>query len=364
MTTPELEDLERLLSEDAPEPSPEFAARMEKRLEEGFPRRRRLPTLPRLPRLARLPRAALAGIASAALALSVSVALLTGDGDEPESGDRPAVAPLSGEEAGGGRAADTAAQSGGEAAAPAPGPGGVAIPSPGGVAPDAPERHIERSAQLTITTPDDDVGRAGERIVAVTDRHRGFVLRSEMRTGEEGDGGTFELRVPQERLRPALRDLAAIGDVRSRSEQGQDVTPAVSRTEERLEEARTERRGLLRRLERADDDREARAIRRRLRLVSAEIRSVTRELRALRERVDYAAVTVTLQAGSEDGGGAGAGSDGGAGAALDDALGSLEGALELAIRALGVLLPLSLLGGAGWLAARLVVRRRRDAALS
>lgn len=187
------------------------------------------------------------------------------------------------------------------------------------------------------------------------------MLRSQISTGDDGGGGQFELRIPQERLRAALRDLSAIGEVRARSEQGEDVTPAVSRTEERLDDARADRRGLLRRLERAQTDEESRAIRRRLRLVSAEIRGLGGELRRLRERVDYAAVAVALEPGGEEGGAAGGG---GTGEALDDALGTLGGAVELGIRALGVLLPLSLLALAGWLASRAVLRRRREAALS
>lgn len=347
MTTRELE---LLLREDAPQPSDEFRARMDQRLAEGFPRRRtrRLPALPRVPRLA------LAGAASALLALSVTVALLTGGEESADGPSDGAAAPAAGE------SGDSAASTG--ATEPAPDDLQSLQATPGSdIAPRERERQIERSAQLTLAAPPDQLGHAAEEVVAVADRHRGFVLRSNVSTGEDGGGGEFGLRIPQDRLRPALRDLSAIGEVRARSEQGQDITPAVSRTAERLDETRADRRGLLRRLEQAQTDAEARAIRRRLRLVSAEIRGLTRELRGLRERVDYAAVTVTLEEGGEDAGS----DDGGAGtgAAFDDALGSLEGALELGIRALGVLLPLALLGSAGWLASRLVLRRRRDAAL-
>lgn len=342
MTTRELE---QLLREDAPQPSDAFRARMDERLAEGFPRRRTR----RLPAFTRVPRLALAGAASALLALSVTVALLTG-GDESADDNPAAVSAPAGEAADSAGAAEPniselQAREG---------------PLADDIAPRERERQIERSAQLTLAVPADRLGRAAEEIVGVADRHRGFVLRSDVSTGDEGGGGEFDLRIPQDRLRPALRDLSALGEVRARSEQGQDITPAVSRTAERLEEARADRRGLLRRLERAQTDDEARTIRRRLRLVSAEIRGLTRELHGLRERVNYAAVTVTLEEGGEAGSDDG---DSGAGAAFDDALGSLEGALELGIRALGVLLPLALLAAAGWLASRVLLRRRRDAAL-
>ena len=73
-------------------------------------------------------------------------------------------------------------------------------------------------------------------------------------------------------------------------------------------------------------------------------------------------MTVTLQA--EDGDGQGSpGAGDGLGGALDDAIKSLSDSLEIAIRVLGVLLPLALLGGAAALGTRGIRRRRREAAL-
>ena len=90
------------------------------------------------------------------------------------------------------------------------------------------ERRIERSASLTLAAPGDELDRVAERVQAVTDRYGGFVLRSSITSGDEGaEGGNFELRIPANRLQPALRDLAALGEVRSRTQSGQDVTPRV-----------------------------------------------------------------------------------------------------------------------------------------
>jgi uncharacterized protein DUF4349 len=136
------------------------------------------------------------------------------------------------------------------------------------------------------------------------------------------------------------------------------VTRGFASFADRLHAARAERRGLLRRLERADSDREARAIRERLNLVAAEIRGLREQLRDLRERTTYAAVTVTLEEKDGDEGGGG-----GTGEAFDDALGSLVGAFNVAIRVLGVLIPLALVAGLAWLGATALRRRRREAAL-
>jgi hypothetical protein len=173
----------------------------------------------------------------------------------------------------------------------------------------------------------------GDRVVAAATRHRGFVVSSSTFSGEgQAAGGSFDLRVPSRELRATLSELAALGTVRAQSQTGEDVTEAVASTADRLDGARAQRRAVLRRLERADTDREARALRRQLELVSGEVNSLGGQLRALEERTDYAQVSVLL----ENEQGAAGGSRSSTGRALDDALGSLVAAFDLAIRALGV----------------------------
>jgi hypothetical protein len=199
--------------------------------------------------------------------------------------------------------------------------------------------------------------------VAVTDRNGGFVLRSSVTSGDGGvTGGSFDLRIPADRLREAVRELSALGSVRSRTQSGQDVTREFSLTRDRLAAARAERRSLLRRLERADTDEEAEAIRRRLDLVAGEIRGLRSQAREVRLRADYAAVSVSLAEDEDDSGSAGGLN--GTSAALDDAVNSLAGSLNLALRVLGVILPLGLVALLAWIAVRAVFRRRRESALA
>jgi hypothetical protein len=204
-----------------------------------------------------------------------------------------------------------------------------------------------------------------ERVTAVTDRYGGFVLRSSITSGDEGgEGGSFELRIPADRLQPALRDLAALGEVRSRTQSGRDVTPEFVTSADRLQGARAERKSLLRRLENATTDTEAEALRRRLDLNAAEIRGLRSQLRDLRLRTDYAIVNVSLVEDGDGDSGAGGGSGGSIDDALDDAVGSLVDSLGIALRVLGVAIPLGLLLAAAWASARVLRRRRREAALS
>jgi hypothetical protein len=135
----------------------------------------------------------------------------------------------------------------------------------------------------------------------------------------------------------------------------------VATAADRLDGARAERRSVLRRLEEAEGDRQARALRRQLDLVSGEIRSLRSQLEALEERTDYARVSVTLT--DEDSSAGAGGTPSSTESALDDALGSLVAAFNFSLRALGVLLPLALAAGLGWLAFTVIRRRRRESVL-
>ncbi len=232
------------------------------------------------------------------------------------------------------------------AAAPA-----VTLPPDGGFAPGQRNRKIERSVGLELEMPVDQMARVAEQVTTVTNRHGGFVLSSSVSTGEDSAGGDFELRIPATRLRPALRDLAALADVRTQTQTGRDVTREHVTAKDRLQAARAERRSLLRRLELAATDEEAEAIRRRLDLVAGEINGLRAQLRDLRLRTDYAVVTVSLLPKDGDEGG-------GAGGSFDDALGDagdlLVGVAGVIVRALAVALPLGLIALVGWLAGRAV----------
>jgi TolA-binding protein len=185
------------------------------------------------------------------------------------------------------------------------------------------------------------------------------VLTSHVSTGDQGtgSGGTFELRVPARQLQATLADLSKLGHMTARSESGQDMTAPYSNVQSRLGNALLERRTLLLRLKHAKGAR-ADGIRSRLASVNADINTLAGQMQELRRRTVYSTVDVTLE---QQRGGAGAG--GSTGAAFKDALHTLQALANFLVRALGVLLPLALLGGAAALGTRTLRRRRREAAL-
>ena len=365
-TARELQELALALRADAPAPEPGFEERLRAGVEAGFPRRRRFIRARQAgERLKTRGRAlpALAVGAGVLLALAVVIAL---DG-APDRQDGPG--------GGGSVARERAEGSAGRVPAPAPTDGRAAdsrfapfaaapATAPGAdFEPAERRRKIERSFSLELEVPLEDMTGVADRVTEVTNRNGGFVLSSSVDTGADGGGGDFELRIPSERVRPALRDLAQLAPVVRQTQDGRDVTRRHVTATDRLQAARAERRSLLRRLEDADTDEEAEALRRRLDLVAGEIRGLRAELRDLRLRTDYAAVTVSLLV--DDGSPATEG--GGVGGSFDDAVGDagdlLLGVLGVVIRALAVALPLGLIALPAWAAARVLRRRRRESAL-
>ena len=371
--TRELQELALVLRDDAPDPTPEFRERLDERVESGFKTTLRSGRAWWQPLLR--PAAAVAMTAAAVGVIAVaSLGLGAARNDEGGSGGRGEGALATDAGGGGGRAAESDSGAGtAEPALSAPrqtskSDGGadqsaatVLPPSGGGFAPGRSDRKIERSVALELEMPVDEMAHVADQVTAVTNRYGGFVLNSSLSTGNDGAGGDFDLRIPANRVRSAVRDLSALAEVRTQSQTGRDVTREHVTAKDRLRAARAERRSLLRRLEVATTDEEAEAIRRRLDLVAGEINGLRAQLRDLRLRTDYSVVTVTLAAKDGESGGAG-------GDSFNDALGD-AGSLLVAVagwivRGLAVALPLALLALAGWAVGRVVRRRQRESALA
>jgi hypothetical protein len=222
-------------------------------------------------------------------------------------------------------------------------------------------RSVQRSAFLTLAAPSNELGNVANGIVSVTDRYRGFVMHSSVTSAEQAQpaGGTFDLRIPVRNLQAALRDFSQLADVRARTENADDVTASFRSARTRLQELRAQRRGLLRRLARATTDLEAKGLRSQIRFVNNELDAATQQLKVMRQRTSYAQVAVTLvadeKAKSKDSGLSGGWQD------FKDNLGE---SLNIALRVLGVALPLALLATLAWMAAGILRRRRRESALN
>ena len=354
---PELAALVRDVRAQAPAMAPGFRARLDERVERGFERapRRRLQSLrPMIPALS---------VAGCVLAALVAVVLSAGGGSSDDAGS-----------AGAGRAAAPAQTESADSAKSGSGGGGSASGSAGGgsssapalaaPAPSAParQRRVERSTRLELTTT--DVQAASDGVVRATQATGGFVQSSQVATGDGRSTASFVLRVPTSRLDDALARLSKLGHVRSLQQSADDITNVYNGASTRLAEARATRRGLLRALSKATTAQEVSSLRARIADNRRALQRYQRELNAVRNRANYATIGLELTGVARKQAAVPGGGSWTPGDAAHDAVRVLEVSAGVALIALAVLLPLTLVGAAGGFAAVAVRRRRREAALS
>jgi hypothetical protein len=382
----DLAELAVLVRDERPTPDPAFASSLDERARAGFPRaaKRRMPAFS-WPKIT-LPALGLA--ASVFLVVVIATSVPGGSSDDSgSSGGGGAVAtteeapsPDSDASAGSGASGDESSGSGSLERQQKQGAPSTAEDSPAGSTPSVigplpPEppspgnpstdtrtrRYVQRSAQIVIATPPRNIDRAAARIIKVADDLGGFVISSQVSSGSSGE---FELRVPERRLQTALSRLSAVGKVRERTQAAQDITGAVASVADRLRDARTERRSLLRQLAKATTVNQTESIRQRLRIVSGEIAAAKRDLRNVKRRASYSTISVQLLADRNPSSAADDDSSGWTPSdAWRDAGRILEVSAGVLMIAAALALPIGLVLLLVWLAMRQAAQRRRERAL-
>ena len=371
----ELEDLVNDIRATAPEMSPGFAASLEHRVAQGFPASDEHPA-PRSPRRWVLFPAA--GALCAALVGIVVVLGNTGGGttmSDPGAG-RIAEAPTSGAGESAAPSADLAGKSTAQAPAPAlaappvtPGSGqafdsAARSTTSAGASTGSGPRKVQRSADLVLRVPTADLESTSDGVIRTVDRFGGIVANSSSSSNDDGGEATFALRIPTERLDDALAALSKLGHVAQRSQNLTDITGSFTSVQDRLADARAERRGLLGALGKATTQAHIDSLRARLRTVRSQIARLNGDLEALRRRADLSTVSVTVRGdGSESEGTGGSGGPWSPGDAASDAVRVLEVMAGVMLIALAILAPLGLLALIGAFGVRATRRRRREGAL-
>ena len=372
---PELTEIGALaiaLREERPEPPPAFASSMDRKVADGFRKaRRRRSAWPGLHVLA----PAMAALLIAAVI--VPSMLIDSGSDESLDGAASGGSSSAGIESAEQSAPSSSSEDSAARAKPEPpasGAGGGAAPAPALAAPVPPTgggsptsdrrqaRRVERSASMTLVARPGEIDTVADRIVQTADANRGFVVSSSVGTVEGGGGGQFLLRVPTSRLDTVLAQLSRLAHVRERNQQTEDITAQHTSARSRLQDARAERRSLLRRLAAAVTETEAEALKAQLRDVNARISAAKADLARVTNRATFANVAVSLAADPEASA-AGEDNQWSPGDAAKDALRVLEVAAGVLLVALAVGLPLGLLVLAGFLAVRWSARRGRERTL-
>ncbi len=324
----ELAALAVVIRDERPRPDAGVVTRLDERAQQGF-------TTPGRVTGARRRLIPVAGVAGAVvLALVVGATVLRGGSENP-SGQvaLDATPPVAQSTAPSSAGATPEALDRGAATAPAP--------------PASRGRSVERGAQLSLATAPARLDEVAGDAVRTVDALRGYVVSSSVESRAAAGSATFDLRVPAAQLQTALARLSQLATVRSRSETSLDVTGQVDAARDRVNALQAERRGVLRQLEAATSPEQAATARARLRLVEARLGRAQAERAGLRRRTAYSAIALRIATERPSAGG-GAGGSWTPGDAAGDALGVLSLALGAALVALAALLPLALLGAAGW----------------
>ena len=229
----------------------------------------------------------------------------------------------------------------------------------GGVAPASDDRLIDATARLTLGAEAEDVQGVANEVVAVTDRHDGVVLDSQVTTDQGGARAAFTLEIPYAELDLALSDLSELGDVISRTEVGEDITQGAVRSQKQLAKVLEDLNKARIELELADTRRERLILESQIDSLEASADALRADVGQTQRRARFATVSVDITsnglASDDDGWSL---SD-----ALDDAGRVLEVIGGIALVSLAVLVPLALVGTLVYLATARTRRRSRERAL-
>jgi Domain of unknown function (DUF4349) len=237
-------------------------------------------------------------------------------------------------------------------------PGAAPAPHTGG-------RQVVQSAQLSLSTHPDQVASVAQQVFDVVSAQKGVVQSSTVTSSSGSSGyGEFQLSVPSSNLQATMSALSGLhgASVVSRTDGSQDITGKVGGAGRRLADARALRTSLLRQLATATSQSQITSLKAQLRDAEASINSDLATLNALHRQVDNSQISVTINAATVPVHAASSGGGFTIGKAAHDAERVLVVAAGVALIALAVLVPLSLLAAVvAWLGFRLRRRRREQA---
>ena len=220
---------------------------------------------------------------------------------------------------------------------------------------------VIQTATLGVVVEDGAFDDAVRRARAVADRLGGFVVSSQTERIDEDvpRHGVLVLRVPGDSYAAALDALGRLGRIEHEAEEGQDVSQEFVDLEARRRHLQAVEAQLLELLERARTVQAALAVQTQLNQTQLELEQVRGRLRFLEDRTELATISLELREPDREEADA-------TGWGVVDAWKAGAHAFVTVVRwafvALAAVAPLLLVAALGWLAARLVRRRRRAAA--
>ena len=196
---------------------------------------------------------------------------------------------------------------------------------------------VIKTGYLKLTVPEDGFSEATQDAVALAGRFSGFVLSTSIE-GQDSRTGTLVIRVPSDRFEEFVNEVKDLGDVRSESISGQDVTQEFVDLEARLRNLRAQEAVLLRLFDKASTVAATIRVQSELGRVQLESEQLQGRLRYLEDQTSLATLSITV---AEKG--AAPATRGTLTKAWDRALGGALGVVAAVIVGAGTLLPVVLL---------------------
>jgi hypothetical protein len=367
-----LAELVRELQSSRPQPRPEFVRNLDAKVGRGFakdaaerPTRRswRPANGAGLTHFGRPPRPALGLVLALAAAAAVAVPLATSGGHRGQGAAQPIAASHS--------SRTTPAVAGPPSReAERSTKGGDRAPATNGSPPAAPQasdaaganqRRVERTTSLDVGVAPSSIESASKQVFTLVSGFNGYVRQSTVSSGGSAQGGaSFDLRIPSYNLTGAIAALAHLGHLRSENDTTNDVTEQFNSLQRSLGDREAERAGLLKQIAGVSEPQQAASLKALLQSVERQISQLHGALGALRARVDYTSLALTLTTETPVASKQGDLTPGGA---ARDAAQILQAALAVVVIGVAALVPLGVLALAAWILSTATRRRLREDAL-
>ncbi|MGD1051874.1 MAG: DUF4349 domain-containing protein [Solirubrobacteraceae bacterium] len=341
----------------APTITPDFAERLDARLEALRQPRRLRRLRDARTRVRRLAFAG-GGLVAAAVAFTIVISSGVFGGGSSQNAPR-ALHNFSGAAVatpaapGGAASATPRAAVGASASAPATLLGPQALPVGGA------GRLVERRSTLTLATTPATLQAVANQIVTATEQEGGVVANSSVAVQGSASYANFELQVPSGHLAPLISTLSGLAGVRGLNQTTRDITDGYDKERALLADREAERASLLKQLATAATAASETSLQRRLNRVETRIAAEHHTIDMLLTEGHTAVLYVNVVPGAS----AKHSTVGPLGTAFNRALHALEEILALALIALAIALPFALCALALWWAASGIRQRARERAM-
>ncbi len=199
------------------------------------------------------------------------------------------------------------------------------------------DRKIIKTASLSVEV--DDYDAAAIKVMNLAQKYSGFVTDSSAYTDKNGKKkGHINIRIPSEHFDAALIETGTFGKVKSQTTGGNDVTEEYIDLKARLNNSRKEEERLQTILTKAEDVNDILRVEREISRVRGEIERLQGRIQYMDNHVSFSSLQIEIYEPTP------VVKESGLYKAFKDAINLALGTIRFLIRALGLLLPLILLG--------------------